>query len=66
MWMVTVKLPRNPEHDPKAKQSGPCPVNGAPCTDTTGEHHTVLSMSWTQVEDLMRDHHITRIEEPAH
>ena len=39
--LVTVKLPRNPEHDPRRKVTGPCPVNGSVCTDVTGEHHTV-------------------------
>lgn len=27
--VVTVKLPRNPEHDPRDKVTGVCPVAGA-------------------------------------
>lgn len=38
--LITVKLPRNPDHNPRAKVVGPCPVTGLPCTDVTGEHHT--------------------------
>jgi hypothetical protein len=42
MFLVTVKLPKNPEHNPRDKKTGPCPVDGKPCTDVTGEHHTFL------------------------
>lgn len=42
MVLVTVKLPRNPDHDPRNKVMGLCPVNGFRCTDVTGEHHTVV------------------------
>lgn len=42
-FLVTVRLPKNPEHNPRDKKIGPCPVNGKPCTDVTGEHHTFLA-----------------------
>jgi len=67
--LVTVKLPKNPEHDPRNKKTGPCPMNdGYMCTDVTGEHHTVL---WTNsngifdAEEYFKGlgHHVTRIEE---
>lgn len=43
LFIVTVKLPRNPEHNPREKKTRPCPVQlGATCTDATGEHHSYL------------------------
>lgn len=42
VFLVTVRLPRRPEHDPHNKIAGTCPVQGDYCSDTTGEHHTVL------------------------
>lgn len=61
--MVTVKLPRNPAHNPRDKVSGLCPVGGAYCTDTTGEHHTVLREgTLAEVESMFTGKHITRIE----
>jgi hypothetical protein len=64
MWLVTLKLPRNPTHNPHDKKTGPCPVNGKPCTDQTGEHHTVLHQAQTEsdVRVAFRHYHITRIE----
>ena len=64
--LVTVKLPKNPDHDPHAKVTAECPVNqGQLCTDSTGEHHTVLVESNSELERLKRLHHITRIEDIA-
>lgn len=40
--IVTIKLPRNPYHDPKNKQTGLCPINHKVCTDVTGEHHSYI------------------------
>lgn len=41
-YIVTVRmLEKNPDHDPRSKQSGRCPVSGY-CTDVTGEHHSYL------------------------
>lgn len=36
--IITLKFPRNYEHDPKNKLTGVCPLSYT-CTDTTGEHH---------------------------
>lgn len=34
LFLVTIKLPRNPAHDPKNKVAGPCPANSFySCTD---------------------------------
>lgn len=66
-WLVTVKLPRNPAHDPRNKVTGPCPLGtSGECTDVTGEHHTFLAFG----EDASEVHdaaslaygHVTRIE----
>lgn len=66
-YLVTVKLPKNPEHNPRDKKTGPCPVNGKPCTDVTGEHHTFLAKLEDVSEEGVRDvyqeiYHVTRVE----
>lgn len=71
-FLITVKLPKNPDHDPRNKVTGPCPVDmtrGRICTDVTGEHHTVL-VAAPDLEAARRTMlllkpgiHITRIEE---
>jgi hypothetical protein len=73
-FLVTVKLAKNPEHNPREKKTGPCPVNGKPCTDVTGEHHTFLvdfdghtlhgrEMDAEGVREFYRDrYHVTRVE----
>lgn len=73
-FIITVKLPKTPGHDGRNKQTGPCPVNGLPCTDVTGEHHTFLAdleghsldgreMDAEGVRDLYSDQfHVTRVE----
>lgn len=66
MFIVTVKLPRNPAHDPRNKVTGPCPLDpSVQCTDVTGEHHSVVSNYDTveQVRLWYAAFHITRIEE---
>ena len=67
LFLVTVKLPKNPAHNPRDKRTGPCPVNVTEvCTDTTGEHHTIV-VHGSDVEDVStfvreRFAHITRLE----
>jgi hypothetical protein len=65
--MITVKLPKNPEHNPREKKTGPCPVTGLPCTDVTGEHHTIVSdvvgKTIEQVREAFEsEFHVTRVE----
>lgn len=72
--LVTVKLPRNPAHNPHNKVTGPCPVSHFQCTDVTGEHHTVSvrsrhsdqSAAIAEAETFVRSErpgiHITRSE----
>lgn len=59
--LVTVKLPKNPDHDPRAKRTGPCPFSHE-CTDVTGEHHTL--MTGADGLEALRENgtHITRTE----
>lgn len=64
LWIVTVKLVRNLDHDPQHKQTGPCQFSEI-CTDVTGEHHSFLMAGpESLVRDVMRRRgvHITRIE----
>lgn len=41
-FIVTIRLPKNPDHNPHSKKTGICPASGAICTDVTGEHHSYL------------------------
>lgn len=66
-YLVTVKLPKNPEHNPRNKITGPCPVNGEPCSDVTGEHHTILMRSPRDIRAVAEMAaelygHVTRVE----
>jgi hypothetical protein len=68
-YLVTVKLPKNPAHDPHNKLSGACPADpNMVCTDKTGEHHSIL-INANGIEEAKRIakevkkfKHITRIE----
>ena len=70
--IVTVKLPRNPKHNPRNKKSGRCPLSlllkrELWCTDVTGSHHSYIEEGFCQndIEKKVKDQgfkHITRIE----
>lgn len=69
LFTVTVKLPRNKTHDPANKILGHCPVNdSATCTDSTGEHHTVVidTFSVEQARSIAKSFtgcdYVTRVE----
>jgi len=67
MYLVTVKLPKNPKHNPHDKQLKRCPVNEqSACTDATGEHHTIAVISALSLADVhthyAQQYHVTRIE----
>jgi hypothetical protein len=66
-FIVTVKLHRLPEHDPRSKKTGPCPVSGGNCTDVTGEHHSYLQEAVTSDDAarIAREQwtHVTRVEQ---
>lgn len=72
MWyrmkaIVTVKLPRNPRHNPRNKVTGMCPLkeNGV-CTDITGSHHSYIEEGEDRFEIYWKARqkygHVTRIE----
>jgi len=65
LFVVTVKLAKNPAHNPRDKQQGECPC-ATLCTDTTGEHHSFL-MYGPSVEQVTTSAkvvygHVTRVE----
>jgi hypothetical protein len=70
-FLVTVKLVKNPVHDPKNKITGICPADKwTRCTDVTGAHHTMMYITdddLTTVEDTTAffalNFHVTRDEE---
>lgn len=59
--IVTVKLPRNRDHDPHNKKQGTCPVFGGMCSDVTGEHHSGL-VDEAMLDSLTKRFHVTRVE----
>lgn len=66
MYLVTVKLDRNPDHDPHNKVTGWCPIQpDKVCTDVTGQHHTIFVEAETlsDVRKMYENlYHVTRIE----
>lgn len=62
MYVVTVKLPRDPNHDPRNKKTGKCPVSEH-CTDVTGQHHSFVVVGDADLEWAKETYeHITRVE----
>lgn len=66
-YLVTVTVPGTPGHNPAKKIMGPCPINGEPCDDVTGKHHTFLvtsTKSLSQVHEWAEQKwgHCTRVE----
>jgi hypothetical protein len=63
-FVVTIRLPKNPSHDPQNKVTGEC-LSSQYCTDVTGEHHSFVIEAATlaEVEERLSSYHITRIEE---
>ena len=65
-YVVTIKLPRNPDHDPRNKKTGICPASQF-CTDVTGQHHSYLTEG-TDADAVRAEarslgfEHVTRIE----
>lgn len=60
--LVTIKLPKNLEHDPHNKVASNCETSPG-CTDSTGEHHTMLVVDDVEMEGLRKVYHITRVEQ---
>jgi hypothetical protein len=67
LYLVTVKLDRNPAHNPTNKITGWCPAQpDKVCTDVTGQHHTILVEGATlrDVHVMYSNlYHVTRVEE---
>jgi len=66
-YIVTLKLPKKPDHDPRNKKTGPCQFARV-CTDVTGEHHSLLISSPATIEEIKeaykkRGVHVTRVEQ---
>jgi hypothetical protein len=66
-YIVTVKLAKNPEHDPSDKKTAACPASdGCGCTDSTGEHHSFIALGGdiTEVQATWtaNGYHVTRVE----
>jgi len=60
-YIVTIKLPKNKEHDPRNKKTGACPMSSE-CTDVTGQHHSGL-VTFEELEGMRSSGvHITRVE----
>lgn len=66
--IVTVRLPRNPKHNPMNKHKGWCPLSSIYqlCTDITGEHHSYIQEGQDEEDIRKRAEekyiHVTRIE----
>jgi hypothetical protein len=67
-YIVTVKLDKNPDHDPKNKVKGECPLTYGYCTDASGAHHSILAKNFISTEavrvyyEKVLGFHVTRIE----
>ena len=75
--IVTIKLPKNTNHNPRDKKTGKCPLFRPPyerfeltgsflCTDITGSHHSYIEYGECEAVILekasQRFGHVTRIE----
>lgn len=69
VFIVTVKLGKNPEHNPHDKKTAACPASQGPsiCTDSTGEHHSFLCIDSSASEVAQRfkerGFHVARVED---
>lgn len=65
LYVVTVKDPKNPDHDPSNKKTGSCTVTDF-CTDMTGAHHSfvvITNRTPDEIKKALLPKHVTRIEE---
>lgn len=67
LFLVTVRFPEDPNHDPRNKVTGECPLTSGDCTDVTGAHHTMLIESDGTAESVREEfathYRVTRVEE---
>lgn len=67
--VVTIRMKRQPNHNPQNKKVGVCPFS-ATCTDVTGEHHSGLFeaatgeqiVSQAYARAALYNAHVTRVE----
>lgn len=69
-FIVTIKLPKNKNHNPQDKKIGQCPAfdGSGFCSDVTGEHHSYMqdADSPAQAAEFARligFSHVTRVEQ---
>ncbi len=66
VFIVTVKFAKNKAHNPQNKKTAECPMGpNTLCTDSTGEHHSFLTIGTeaSEVRDRWnRLYHVTRVE----
>ena len=64
--IVTIKIKRNPNHDPRNKKTGKCPIQNCICTDITGSHHSYIETGENKSDIYwkakLKHGHVTRIE----
>lgn len=71
VFIVTIRLPKLPDHNPKHKITRLCRYGPGQCTDSMGEHHSFLHIGGDKdtvekVRILYEEHHnyhVTRVEE---
>ncbi len=65
--IVSIKIPPHPNHNPKNKQRGVCPIQNGACTDTVGSEHSYLesgdNINEIETKACKLFNHITRIEQ---
>ncbi len=68
--IVTVRIDKREDHDPKNKQRGVCPVQNGACTDITGVEHSYLesgdNLNEIETKAAKSFNHITRIEQVSY
>lgn len=66
LYVVTIKVHKNPVHDPRHKVTSTCSTSSE-CTDATGEHHSYVTTGPSAVavyqSALEAWGHVTRVEE---
>lgn len=68
-YVVTIKDPKNPKHNPHNKITGMCSRSDV-CTDSTGEHHSFVLETDLDPDEVIAalksaGTHVTRVEEAA-
>lgn len=65
-FIITIKLPKDPDHDPHNKITAACPYSDE-CSDATGAHHSFLRTNFATANEarafyVALGQHVTRIE----